>query len=295
MIHVINNPLVSILIASYNGEKYIEESIQSVLNQTYSNFELIISDDCSVDNTVNIAHSFMSIDPRIKLFINDKNLGDYPNRNKAASYAKGMYIKYLDQDDIMYSHCLEVMVNSMEENPEASFGIQSTKREDVHPYPIFISGSNAIREHYLHGGLFLAGPTGAIIRKSCFDEIGGFSGRRFLGDTELWLKLASSFSLVKFQPALIWWRVHDEQESQYQKKYFSVVIARYKLDKHFLDINRTSFSNSEFNWTNKKLNRRFIVNSYKTIISTDKKTEVLKQFFGVKLSFVDFMKAIFHK
>ena len=85
-------PLVSVLMTSYNRENYIAEAIESVLASTYKNFELIIVDDRSKDRTVEIARSYESKDDRVKVYINEKNLGDYPNRNKAASYAKGFYI-----------------------------------------------------------------------------------------------------------------------------------------------------------------------------------------------------------
>jgi glycosyltransferase involved in cell wall biosynthesis len=89
-------PLVSVLMTSYNRQDYIAEAIESVLNSKYQNFELIIVDDGSKDQTVKIAQEFAEKDKRIRLYINEKNLGDYGNRNKAASYATGKYIKYLD-------------------------------------------------------------------------------------------------------------------------------------------------------------------------------------------------------
>ncbi|MEO8414525.1 MAG: glycosyltransferase family 2 protein [Ginsengibacter sp.] len=93
-------PLVSVLMTAYNREKYIAPAIESVSASTYNNFELIIVYDGSSNNTVNIAKSFASIDHRVSVYVNEKNLGDYPNRNKAASYAKGKYLKYVDSDVI---------------------------------------------------------------------------------------------------------------------------------------------------------------------------------------------------
>jgi glycosyltransferase involved in cell wall biosynthesis len=72
----VSTPLVSVLMTSYNREKYIGEAIESVLESTYNNFELIIVDDCSTDNTVKIAKSFAEKDARVKVFCNDKNPGD---------------------------------------------------------------------------------------------------------------------------------------------------------------------------------------------------------------------------
>lgn len=108
------HPIVSVLMTAYNREKFLAEAIESVLASTLANFELIIVDDCSTDSTVAIAQSYASKDARIKVFVNEINLGDYNNRNRAASYANGKYIKYWDSDDIMYPHCLQVMVSAME-------------------------------------------------------------------------------------------------------------------------------------------------------------------------------------
>ena len=116
-----NNPIASILTTVYNREKYIAACIDSVLASSYQDWELIIVDDVSTDASVAIAQSYEQKDPRIKVYVNEKNLGDYPNRNKAASYAKGKYLKYLDADDIIYPHGLEVMVHTMEQFPEAAW------------------------------------------------------------------------------------------------------------------------------------------------------------------------------
>jgi glycosyltransferase involved in cell wall biosynthesis len=80
-------PIVSVLMTSFNREKYIAEAIESVLASTYKDFELIIVDDVSTDATVAIAEKYAKQDGRIKVYKNQNNLGDYKNRNRAASYA----------------------------------------------------------------------------------------------------------------------------------------------------------------------------------------------------------------
>src|SRR5260370_37746092 len=96
----LEKPLVSVLMTAYNREKYIAQAIESVLASTYTNFELIIVDDRSTDYSVEIARGYERKDKRVRVHVNEKNLGDYPNRNKAASYAVGKYIRYLDSDDV---------------------------------------------------------------------------------------------------------------------------------------------------------------------------------------------------
>src|SRR6186713_1635409 len=104
-------PLVSVLMTSYNREKYISDAIESVLASTYVNFEVIVVDDCSKDRTVELARSYAERDSRIKIYENEKNLGDYPNRNRAATYAKGKYLKYIDADDYIYPWGLELLIS----------------------------------------------------------------------------------------------------------------------------------------------------------------------------------------
>jgi glycosyltransferase involved in cell wall biosynthesis len=227
-------PLVSVLMTSYNREKFIGAAIESVLASSYSNFELIVCDDCSIDNTVAIVESYAEKDKRIKVYINDHNLGDYPNRNKAASYAQGKYIKYQDSDDLIYPYSLQMMVESIEQFPEALFAFSANEVQDnAQPYPIFFTSEEAFRRHFFGaGGLFYAGPGGAIIRKKSFDEFGPFSGKRFISDAEMWMKLAMVGPILKIHPGLIWWRVHEGQE--FTMGLNEYVLLRYNLDKEIL-------------------------------------------------------------
>lgn len=230
-----NNPLVSVLMTAHNREKYIGQAIESVLASTYLNFELIIVDDCSTDNTVSIARQYEQKDSRVKLYINEKNLGDYNNRNRAASYASGKYLKYIDSDDLVYPHCLQVMVSSMEKFPEAVYGFSYRLYSANHqPFPREVQGKDAYREHYLQGGFFYAGPGSSIIRKAAFDAIGGFTGKRFVGDTELWMTFSQKHSCVLLQRDLMWWRIHEGQESVSEQQNNEGVVIRYQSDKTFL-------------------------------------------------------------
>src|SRR5258708_6892254 len=85
---MIGTPLISVLMTSYNREDFISEAVESVLAQTCGNFELIVSDDCSTDRTLDIVRSYASKDSRIRISVNERNLGDYRNRNRAASLAR---------------------------------------------------------------------------------------------------------------------------------------------------------------------------------------------------------------
>lgn len=109
------NELVSIIMPSYNTANYIEASIESVRHQTYENWELIIVDDCSADNTDEVVRPFLT-DGRIRYLKNEKNSGAAVSRNRALREAKGRWIAFLDSDDLWLPEKLEKQVAFMEQN-----------------------------------------------------------------------------------------------------------------------------------------------------------------------------------
>ena len=111
---------------SYNTASFIEETIQSVLNQTYTNWELIIVDDCSTDNTDEVLENIK--DSRIRYFKNDKNSGAAVSRNKALREAKGQWIAYLDSDDLWMPEKLEKQIHFMETN---GYAFSYTNYEEI--------------------------------------------------------------------------------------------------------------------------------------------------------------------
>lgn len=109
------NPLISVITPTYNSEKFIRDSIESVLNQTYSNWEMIIVDDASKDKTVEVIHTYIEKDDRIKLIQLKENSGSAISRNTAMDNANGRYIAFLDSDDLWLPKKLEIQVRFMME------------------------------------------------------------------------------------------------------------------------------------------------------------------------------------
>lgn len=109
------NELVSIIMPSYNTANFIEETVESVIKQTYGNWELIIVDDCSTDNTDEKVQKYFS-DPRIKYIKNEKNSGAAITRNRALEMASGRWIAFLDSDDLWNEDKLEKQISFMEQN-----------------------------------------------------------------------------------------------------------------------------------------------------------------------------------
>jgi glycosyltransferase involved in cell wall biosynthesis len=203
-------PLVSVLTTLYNREKFIATTIESVLAQSMEDFELIIVDDCSRDDSVAIAKRYEH-DPRVKVHVNVKNLGDYPNRNRAASLARGKYLKYVDCDDAIYPHCLEVMTHMMQRHPKAGMLLSAWSQNDPY-YPFELSPLEGYRRCFIHGERMSNSTLTTMFRKSAFDAVGGFDSRWPLcGDWGTILKIARHFAVLFAPTGLAFYRVHENQ------------------------------------------------------------------------------------
>ncbi len=250
-------PLVSVLMTVYNREKYIAEAIESVIDSSYQNWELIIIDDQSKDRSVEIAKSYAILDKRIRILVNEKNLGDYPNRNKAASFANGKYLKYLDADDTIYKYSLNYMVEAMEKYPEAALGISFNTIDDKSPFPQLSQPKESIYAEFLGKSIIGCGPSASIIKTEVFNKLGGFSGKQYIGDHELWFKIALQYPIIKLQPSLIWWRVHEGQQIVDERKNINIKNLRFHKQLEFLNLSKSFFSTLEYKQANKRLRHNY--------------------------------------
>jgi len=212
----VSAPAVSVLVTSYNRERFIAESIESVLAQSYGNFELLVTDNCSTDNTVDIARSYERRDARVRVVVNERNLGQFGNRNRAASIARGTFLKYHDSDDVMYPHCLAAMVPPMEACPSAAFGLSTGRDWFGGPCPMFVTPRQAFEREFLGMGMFNAGPAGAIFRADAFRALGGWIDRGAPSDYLFWLRACARVSVLLLPGDLFYYRVHAGQEFQSQ-------------------------------------------------------------------------------
>lgn len=136
--------LVSVIMPTYNCSRFIAESIRSVLSQTYTNWELLIVDDCSTDNTAEIVNAFT--DSRIRYMQNEKNEGAALTRNKALRAAKGRYIAFLDADDLWAPEKLEKQIVFMQQNGYAfTYHAYSEIDEEGKPLGVYVSGKKHVR------------------------------------------------------------------------------------------------------------------------------------------------------
>lgn len=287
-------PLVSVLMTSFNREKYIGEAIQSVLSSTYNNYELIIVDDCSTDNTVEVVKGFQSKVERIRLYVNEKNLGQFANRNKAASYAKGEYIKFFDSDDIMNPNLLEVTMGAMLRFPEASVGIECTWPEiPVETFPIVFTPREAYVNHFFRGNDFLHfGPSSSIFKRNLFHECGRFNEEiGILADTLLMLRLAAKSPVVAYQPNLFYWRRHDGQVTVEQEDQYAMFIQRHQIRTLIL-ADDVPLSEIEKKIIKQNYKSIFIRNLFRYIFSIKSWKKLISMFNTMEINYVDFWYAL---
>jgi glycosyltransferase involved in cell wall biosynthesis len=258
---------------TYNGQKYIEAAIDSLLLSTYSNFELIVTDDCSTDDTHHILSEYSKKDSRIKVFRNLMNLGDYANRNEAAKLATGKYIKYLDHDDYIYPWGLDIMVKNMECFPDAGIGLFSLPQNFDSPYPIELTPRECYRYNFFGPGLFYKAPLSAIIRRDIFNSCGGFLEKRFVGDFEFWHRAAQKCNFLLISDHLVWYRVHESQEAKnIQNKFYEYekIEVSYILDplSPLLDSERKELISIRSKYWTTQLLRNFMRFKYREALNS---------------------------
>jgi glycosyltransferase involved in cell wall biosynthesis len=206
------SPLVSVLVTAHNREQYVGEAIASVLAQTLTDFEVIVVDDASTDRTAAIAEDYARRDSRVRVVVNDRNLGDYANRNKAAGLARGSFLKYHDSDDVMYRHCLAAMAEPLAAEPRAGFALSGSRYWPGGACPMLLTPALSFEREYLGTGLFHLGPSSAMFRAGVFRELGGFPESGVASDYLFWLHACARVNVLLVPGDLFYYRVHAGQE-----------------------------------------------------------------------------------
>lgn len=282
-------PLVSVLMTCYNREEFIAEAIQSVLDSTYTNIELIIVDDQSSDHTVEIVKSFEAKDKRIRFYVNDVNLGQFHNRNKAASLAKGMYLMHADSDDLIYKNGVEICMKAMLEYPHAGFGMYYDDLIDQTP---LLKSNEAIFKHFFKKPFLTRGPGGTIIKNEIFRKIGGFPVNYGpAGDMYYNLNAAANTDVLLLPFEFMFYRRHEGQEINNPYGY---LINNYCYLRDALKEINFLLTRKELEFISNKNKRRFIVNLFKYLIKTRNIAEVRNAVEQAEFSMKDFTTAVFH-
>jgi glycosyltransferase involved in cell wall biosynthesis len=286
---MIEFPLLSVLMTSYNREQYIAEAIESVLASTYANFELIIVDDGSKDKTIEIARSYAANDPRINVYVNEVNLGDYRNRNKAASYAKGEFMMYVDSDDKILVDGFERCIKAMQQFPHAGFGMQFNQQATL---PFYIQPAAAIYDHFFKEPILMIGPGGTILRRSFFEIIGKYPEKYGpANDMYFNLKAAAAGGVLMLPFTFNYYRIHEGQE---QNNKYSYLYNNFNYLRDALQELSLPLSEKQKSWLMNKNRRRFLVNFLNYCLQTKNISKAFAARRLAKFGVADAWKALVH-
>jgi glycosyltransferase involved in cell wall biosynthesis len=230
-------PFVSILTPVYNGEEYLEESIESVLEQTYQNWEYVIVNNCSTDDSLNIARKYAGQDERIRVHNNEAFLDQMPNLNHAFRQIsqESEYCKVVHADDWIFPECVERMVEVGQAHPETGIiGSYRLAEKSVNldglPYPSPVTKGEKVCRLFLMKGVFVFGsPTSLLIRS---EEIR--KRERMYDESHSHGDLAACFEILKntdfgfVHRVLTFTRRHNESMTSTLKKYETTQLGNLK-------------------------------------------------------------------
>ncbi len=221
-------PLVSVIMPVYNGEEYFSEAIDSILTQTFSDFELLIVDDGSQDKSAEIIRSYAKLDDRIRFFQLQRNMGQGPALNRGVASSTGKYLTYMDCDDISLPERLEKQVNFLEAHP--GFGAVGTccrvLNHDLTTtlFDFIVPPQHALIAFNLFFGASFVGAT-VMTRSEFISEVGGYTLRRDLSpDLDLSLRLLwhTPIRFANLPDVLFFYRRHEKAKTVADAEVFHV-------------------------------------------------------------------------
>lgn len=235
-----NNYLISVVLPVYNGEKYLKESIESIIAQTYENWELIIVDDCSTDSSADISKLYASKDSRIHYYRNDTNLKLPRNLNKGFTLTKGQYLTWTSDDNRFRVNALQKMADTLEQNPDIQFVFASCRIIDDNGNPIeHISVSRRSLKRLV--GMNSVGACFMYTRQ-VYEKIGNYdSSLIYVEDFDYWQRICAHFKAKTIGEILYEYRWHEGTLTNTLKK----DVFYHNLEKTILK-NKDGFGKLDF-------------------------------------------------
>lgn len=214
-------PLVSVCIPAYNNAGYIKDTILSILGQTYQNIELVVVDDCSTDNTVEVLESIE--DDRLKIYKNEKNLGMVGNWNRCLELVTGEYVKLICADDMIEKDAIEKEAKAMYRHPSVNLVESDTKLVDIngkktgefHRYPKsgVVDGTKLAKKSLILKN-FYGAPVNNLIRRSALEKTGGFDTTfTYILDFDMWLRLSCTGDVYIIHEPLNSFRIRNDSNT----------------------------------------------------------------------------------
>lgn len=219
------NKLISIILPVYNGEKYLRESIESIINQLYSRFELIIVDDYSSDTSLQIAQEYQLKDSRIKIIKNEENLKLPSSLNRGFKMAQGEYLTWTSDDNIYKQDALVQMIEALEDNLEYDFVYAEMEKIDSENKVIGFTSSRPenVYSYNCIGACFL-------YRRKCQEQVGEYDYKMFLvEDYDYWIRISQKSKIFHLDQLLYYYRFHEKSLSISKMKQVGKQLLKMKL------------------------------------------------------------------
>ncbi|MGN0292236.1 MAG: glycosyltransferase [Lachnospiraceae bacterium] len=214
-------PLVSVCIPAYNNAEYIKDTVMSVLEQTYRNIELIVVDDHSTDNTIEVLESIE--DDRLKIYKNEKNLGMVGNWNRCLELATGEYVKLICADDMIAKNAIEKEALAMRKHPKVNLVESDTNLVDIYGkktgqfrrYPKNgVMDGKRLAKISLMIQNFYGAPVNNLIRRSALEKTGGFdTSFTYILDFDMWLRLSCTGDVYIIHEQLNSFRIRNDSNT----------------------------------------------------------------------------------
>jgi len=198
----LDNILVSVITITYNSSNFVRDAIESVLNQQHKNIQYIIGDDFSSDDTWKIINEYQ--DNRIVSYRNEKNIGEYNNRNKALSLAKGKYFMFIDGDDYLYPHAIVYFLDNIEKYEDCVFLVQKNYINNI-IFPLILYPHQTIEMYYFSKNNLLSSSFASnFFKTELFISVGGLSTIYKCGDEDIRIRLAALYPVLFVQGWVSW-------------------------------------------------------------------------------------------
>ena len=270
-----SNSLISVILPVYNCQEYIFDAVQSILNQTYTNFELLIIDDCSTDETVKVIKSFN--DERINLILKEKNSGYTDSLNYGITISKGDFIARMDGDDISFPERFQKQIDFLQANEDIILCGTGIKIIDSTQFLRHPSSHEDIKVKLCFSNAFYH-PT-VMFKSKTLEENNYDKNFEPAEDYDLWTKLVFKGKVANLNEILLNYRIHPNQISNYKKeiqleaatisqmRMFQILLVNETINiEHF----KVAF---KFTQTNKKED---LINTFQLFNKIKKKNKVLK-------------------